>query len=174
VLFCPEFIDKKSAKRRSSYTSAAMLWQPVDGSAASFGSQGAVGWGVLDGEHDDLWGFGLMRLCCMEAGCEGRWTQYPLPSLLFKRYGHNSGAQTRACGSGPQQRWQLRSPRFGRCEIEGHRQSPVCIARSTPRPWLADCSRWPFATPSCRFWRSFAGGGRGECPECGGMGTRAI
>jgi hypothetical protein len=40
----------------------------------------------------------------MKAGREGRWTQYPQPSLLFKRHGYNSDVQTRACGSGPQQR----------------------------------------------------------------------
>jgi hypothetical protein len=49
-------------------------------------------------------------------------------SLLFKRYGHSSGVRTPAFGSGRRRRGQPRSPRSGRCAIEGHRQSPVCLA----------------------------------------------
>jgi hypothetical protein len=55
------------------------------------------------------------------------------PSLLFNRYGRSSGVQTSASGSGQRQQGQPRSPRFGRCEIEGQCRPHVCISRSTPR-----------------------------------------
>src|SRR5271169_911619 len=46
------------------------------------------------------------------------------------------------------------------CALEGHRRSPVCIARLTPRLWPADCSRWPSAKPCGHVRRSSAGEGR--------------
>jgi hypothetical protein len=58
------------------------------------------------------------------------------------------------------QRGQPRSPRSGRCAIEAHRRSRVCIARSTPRPSPADCSRWLSARPCGRARRSSTGVGR--------------
>jgi hypothetical protein len=80
-------------------------------------------------------------------GTKGRGHNTPNPALLFKRYGHTSGVRTPASGSGRRQRGQPRLPRSGRCPIEGHHQSRACIARSTPRPWPADCSHWLFARP---------------------------
>ena len=40
------------------------------------------------------------RPCCTEAGYDGTWAQCAQPGLLFRRYGHSSGVQTSASGSG--------------------------------------------------------------------------
>jgi hypothetical protein len=42
----------------------------------------------------------LEGLCCTEVRHERVQTQYPLPYLIFKRYGHSSGVRTPASGSG--------------------------------------------------------------------------
>jgi hypothetical protein len=65
---------------------------------------------------------GLDRLCCMDMRRDGAGTQFPQPNMLFKRYGHSSGVRAPASGSWPQQQWQPRSPRSGRCAIEAHRR----------------------------------------------------
>jgi transposase InsO family protein len=61
-------------------------------------------------------------LCCMDMRRDGAGTQFPQPNMLFKRYGHSSGVRAPASGSWPQQQWQPRSPRSGRCAIEAHRR----------------------------------------------------
>jgi hypothetical protein len=58
---------------------------------------------------------------CSEAGYDGMWTQCARPSLLFKRYGHGSGVQTPASGSGQRRQGQPRSPR----SLRDRRASPI-------------------------------------------------
>jgi hypothetical protein len=70
--------------------------------------------------------------------------------LLFKRHGHSSGVRTPTSGSGQRQQWQPQSPRSGRFVIEAHRRLRVCIGRSSPRLWPADCSRWLFGSVRVR------------------------
>jgi hypothetical protein len=73
----------------------------------------------------------IFGLCCTEAGHEGTSTQLLQPIPLFNRYRHGSGVRAPALGSGWHSEGNL--DRLCRCAIEGHRQSPVCIARSTSR-----------------------------------------
>jgi hypothetical protein len=57
----------------------------------------ALGW-KTEAQRLALGANSRLRLCCTEEGSGSAGTQFPLPNLLFTRYGHSSGVRTPASG----------------------------------------------------------------------------